>query len=162
MTRPADFFDAYCEAVASLDPATLVALYSEDARVFDAMAPAEYADRAAWATQVEDWFSGLTESRAEVEDVAAIETDELALLTGHVIYTGTLEDGEEVGVECRMTVALEKTEGDEWLVIHEHTSVPVDMDDDDDDWDDDEDDESDSDEDDDEDPDVEDDEDDED
>ena len=128
MPSPDTFFDTYTQAVSSLEPSTLLALYSEDARVFDSMAPDEYADKAAWAEMVEEWLGGLREGTATVRDGQVIESDDLAVLTGHVTYAGVLEDGEDVEVECRITLVLEKV-GDTWTIVHEHTSVPIDMED---------------------------------
>lgn len=132
MTNPNDFFDTYCEAVASLNPASLLGLYTEDVRVFDSMVPEEYGDRADWAGMVNDWFAGLSKSAASVRDVRVIEADDLAVLTGHVLYAGVLTDGEEADVECRITLVLEKVGEGDWKIVHEHSSVPIDMDEGDD------------------------------
>ena len=77
---------------------------------------------------VEEWLGGLREGTATVRDGQVIESDDLAVLTGHVTYAGVLEDGEDVEVECRITLVLEKV-GNTWTIVHEHTSVPIDMED---------------------------------
>ncbi|HHU38246.1 MAG TPA: nuclear transport factor 2 family protein [Propionibacterium sp.] len=129
MTSPAEFFDTYCGAVASLDPSALLDLYAEDARVFDAMVPDEYADREEWAGMVNDWFGGLSSGSAQARDVEVVESDDLAVLNGHMTYAGVLTDGEEVEIECRITLVLERIGEDDWRIVHEHNSVPIDMDD---------------------------------
>lgn len=134
MSTPREFIDAYINAYEALDVEAFLALYADDARVFDSAEPAEYPDKAAWRGQVVGWFSSLErngEAECDFEDVEIIETAELAVVNGHIEYEGTIVGtDEEVELESRATFVLQKFD-DQWLIIHEHTSIPVEFDEDD-------------------------------
>ncbi|MCC2593866.1 nuclear transport factor 2 family protein [Tessaracoccus sp. OS52] len=149
MSSPRDFIDAYISAYEALDVEAFLSLYADDVRVFDAAEPAEYPTKETWRAQVEGWFGALEgEADCDFDDVQIIEADDLAVVTAHIEHEGVLAGtDEEVEVETRATFVLQKLE-DQWRVVHEHTSIPVEIDDEDDDeddeeWDDDEDDDSD-------------------
>lgn len=133
MSTPREFIDVYTNAYEALDVEAFLALYADDARVFDSAEPAEYPDKTAWRDQVVGWFSSLErdgKAECEFEDVQVIESAELAVLHGHMTYEGTIiGTDEEVELECRATFVLQKF-GDQWLIIHEHNSLPVDFDED--------------------------------
>lgn len=135
MSSPREFIDAYINAYESLDVEAFLALYADDARVFDSAEPTEYPSKEAWRGQVEGWFGSLErdgEAECDFEEVEIIEAAELAVINGHVDYEGTiLGTDEEVELESRATFVLQKFD-EQWLIIHEHTSIPVEFDDDDD------------------------------
>lgn len=132
MSSPREFIDAYINAYEALDVEAFVALYSDDARVFDSAEPVEYPSKESWRTQVEGWFGSLSDGECDFDDLEIIEAEGLAVINGHVEYEGTLAGtDEEVEIECRATFVLQRFD-DQWLVVHEHTSIPVEMDDEDD------------------------------
>ena len=52
------------------------------------------------------------------------DTDDMALLTMFMHYSDQREDGENEGMSNRLTwVAVPN--GDDWVILHEHTSVPL-------------------------------------
>lgn len=137
MSTPRDFLDAYTAAYEALDVDAFLSLYSDDVRVFDVAEPAEYPNKSAWSAQVTGWFGSLAGSaECEFDDVHIIESEELAVITTHVEYQGTVageedEETQEMEIDARATFVLQKFD-EEWLVIHEHTSIPVEFDEDDD------------------------------
>lgn len=134
MSTPREFIDAYINAYEALDVEAFLALYADDARVFDSAEPAEYPDKAAWRQQVEGWFGAFEpgrEAKCDFVDVEIIEATELAVVNGHVTYSGTIVGtDEQVELEARATFVVQQL-GGQWLVIHEHTSIPVEFDEDD-------------------------------
>ncbi|GAB3812508.1 hypothetical protein GCM10028820_05560 [Tessaracoccus terricola] len=136
MSTPREFIDAYISAYEALDVEAFLALYADDVRVFDAAVPDEYPDKAAWRIQVEGWFGSLErdgEAECDFEDVEIIESEDLAVINAHLEYEGTiLGADEEVELEVRATFVLQRFE-EQWLLVHEHTSIPVDLEDDEDD-----------------------------
>lgn len=117
--------DAYCGAVAALDAEATLACYADDARVFDGMAPWEYADKAAWAKGVHAWLDPLTGAgECRIDRRRITEVGDLAIVDGFAFYAA---DHTEEGAETttRFTQVWRR-DGDRWLIVHEHTSWPVD------------------------------------
>jgi ketosteroid isomerase-like protein len=76
---------------------------------------------------VEKWFSSLGTERVVVtiDRVQASAVQELATLSARVIYAAVSATGEELrAMQNRLTWVL-KSQGGEWKIIHEHTSVPI-------------------------------------
>lgn len=97
----------------------------DDARVFDGMGPWEYADKAAWVPAVHAWLdpmSGVGECRIDRRRITQV--GDLALVDGLTFYGGDL-DGERAETTTRFTQVWRR-DGDRWLIVHEHTSWPLD------------------------------------
>ena len=123
-----EVLDGYRAAVLAKDVEAVLALYDEDARVFDTWGRWSYDGRNAWAQAVEEWLGGLGDERVavEVEDVRAIASDDVAVVHLLIVYRGLSKEGDDLrAMTNRLTWALRRT-GDAWRIAHEHTSVPVD------------------------------------
>jgi ketosteroid isomerase-like protein len=102
----------YKKAVYEKDVNAFVKAYDRDPHVFDM-----------WGA----WFGSLGDEQVVVDatEIETTQSDDMAI--GHAILTFTAfsASGEKLrSMNNRLTVALKKT-GDEWRVIHEHTSVPI-------------------------------------
>ena len=123
-----EVLDAYRAAVLAKDVDAVVALYDEDARVFDTWGRWSYDGRDAWARAVEEWLGGLGDERVavEVEDVRAIASDDVAVVHLLIVFRGLSDGGDDLrAMTNRLTWALRRT-GGAWRIAHEHTSAPVD------------------------------------
>lgn len=129
MKSPKTLIERYTAAVIATDRDALMQLYAPNVRVYDTMLPWEFRTADAWSTFVENWFSGVRANpQAEASNVDVVETDGMALLTMFMYYGHTEDDGELVGLTNRLTwVAV--PDGDDWKIIHEHTSSPLNMED---------------------------------
>jgi ketosteroid isomerase-like protein len=126
MNDPRTLIDRYTAAVEAVDKQALLELYSPGARIFDAFMQWECRGPEEWSAHLEDWFSHMSShgSAASATDVEIRATDEMALLTMFMHYSDQREDGENEGMSNRLTwVAVPN--GDDWVIIHEHTSVPL-------------------------------------
>jgi uncharacterized protein (TIGR02246 family) len=95
--------------------------------VFDVVPPRQYVGAAAYR---KDWqeFLGIFDGPINVElSELAIATDH-SLAYGHCIQrvVGTDKQGKKIDLTVRVTDVYKKIKGN-WLVIHEHVSVPVDL-----------------------------------
>lgn len=126
MRTPETVLERYSEAVRTLDKDAMLALYSPQMRVFDMMAPFELRGPEGFANRIESWFSEVDakDARAEASDVEVRTADGLASMTMFMRYSDAGENGERRSMTNRLTWILEQ-EGDDWKIIHEHTSVPL-------------------------------------
>lgn len=126
MPAPETLIDRYAAAAIALDRDALLALYHDDILLFDLMLPWQISGTNAWATKIDAWFSGVgSDPVVHASDVAVRRIGEAALLTMTMHYGHTEDDGTQVRMANRLTwVAV--AAGDDWKIVHEHTSVPLD------------------------------------
>ncbi|MGO1173909.1 MAG: YybH family protein [Actinomycetaceae bacterium] len=122
---PTDLLTAYVDAVTAGDVEALLSCYAEDTVVLDAFAPLPFDGRAEWREHVTEWLGGQgTDGGAELGDVTVLEAEDLAAVHGLVRFYMT---GEEAGEIWNRYSAVLRHDADGWVIVHEHTSVPVDL-----------------------------------
>lgn len=127
MGNPETLVDRYTAAIEAVDKDAMLALYAPEARVFDMTMPWEHRGREDFGVKLDEWFSHMRGIKTEaiVWDIEVRATDEMALLTMMIGYYDTNEQGKRDGMNNRLTwVAVPA--GDDWLIVHEHTSAPLD------------------------------------
>jgi len=127
MTPVHDFLDAYSTAVFAKDADAFAALYDNDVEVFDMWGTWSLRGISAWRGMAEEWFASLRDEQVLVEarEISCASGPDLAV--GHAIltYTARSAAGETLrSLDNRITLALRR-HGDNWQVIHEHTSAPI-------------------------------------
>lgn len=118
--------EAYKTCVLRKDAAALVALYADDARVFDAWSVWSYEGASAWRLAVEEWFgsTGTDSVVVAFDDVQIFGHGEAAMLSAIVKYTALSASGIEVrSMHNRLTWGLRNES--RWRIAHEHTSAPI-------------------------------------
>jgi uncharacterized protein (TIGR02246 family) len=121
-------FAAYKAAVFAKDVDAFVALYQEDVCVFDLWGTWSYNGIEAWRTMVSEWFGSLGDERVvvEVDSVQTHVTNDLAVASAFISYTGVSAEGTASRtMQNRLTWAL-TPHGSAWKIVHEHSSAPVD------------------------------------
>ncbi len=114
------------EAVRAKDVDALMAHHAPDVLMFDALNPLQYKGADAVRERAEQWFSWYQGPIGyEVRDLSVTAGDEAAFCRYLYRVSGTMTNGSEVDMWVRSTVCFRKM-GGEWLVTHEHTSVPFD------------------------------------
>ena len=118
--------DAYQAAVLAKDVDAFVAIYAHDARIFELWGQWEH-DIASWREMAQGWFAFLGDGRSVVEahDVYTQVSGDMALLTASLTFRGIDAAGQEQrSLDNRLSWVL-RERGGRWLVVHEHTSVPL-------------------------------------
>jgi ketosteroid isomerase-like protein len=114
-------------ATAGQDAAALSDHHAADAVLFDAVGPLRSAGTNAQAQRVAEWLSAYRGPiDYQIRDLEITAGEQVAFC--HYLYRigGTMTDGTVVGMWLRSTVCLRQA-GQDWLVTHEHTSVPFDL-----------------------------------
>ena len=116
-------------AVARGDAAAMVAPVSEDIVHYSLAPPlaqsgAEARDPEAAAAWLATWDAP---PRIALRDPAVLLDGDLAVIFGLAAMGGTGADGEDGELWYRTTIVLRRRDG-EWIIVHEHESVPFLMD----------------------------------
>ena len=117
---------AYQAAVLAKDVDAFVAIYADDAQIFELWAKWTH-DIASWREMAQGWFAFLGDGRSVVEahDVRTQVSGDMALLTASLTFRGVDASGQEQrSLDNRLSWVL-RERGGRWLVVHEHTSVPL-------------------------------------
>jgi uncharacterized protein (TIGR02246 family) len=96
--------------------------------VFDVTPPRQYVGAKAYRKDWEDFFATFKgPAKLELTDVSI--TADTTLGFGHSIQhvTGTNTKGQPIDFTVRVTDGYRKINGN-WLIVHEHGSIPVDLD----------------------------------
>ncbi|MGH7244190.1 MAG: YybH family protein [Phycisphaerales bacterium] len=119
--------DAYKKAVYDRDIEAFMRLYDPAVRIFDTWGVWMYEGAAAWRKMAEGWFSSLGSERVRVtvEDLAVIGSSDMILATAVLRFAGLSAEGVELRfLQNRLTLVL-KPKGNDWTIVHEHTSSPI-------------------------------------
>jgi uncharacterized protein (TIGR02246 family) len=117
---------AYQAAVLAKDVDAFVAIYADDARIFELWGRWEH-DIASWREMAAGWFAFLGEERSVVEphDVRTQVSGDMALLTASLTYRAVDPSGRQLrSLDNRLSWVLRRR-GGRWRVVHEHTSAPL-------------------------------------
>ena len=117
---------AYQAAVLAKDVAAFVSIYADDARIFELWGTWEH-DLLSWREMAQGWFAFLGDQRSVVtaHDVRTQVSGDMALLTASLTYTAVdAADQHLRSLDNRLSWVL-RQRGGRWLVVHEHTSVPL-------------------------------------
>jgi ketosteroid isomerase-like protein len=121
--------EAYKEAVFRKDIRAYVALYAEEAQVFDMWGPPWiYKDKDTWLEAARSWFDGLGDERVlvEMENIQIEQASEMAFVSAFIKYTAVSSEGKTLRwLENRLSCVLVPINGG-WRIIHQHTSAPID------------------------------------
>lgn len=129
--RVQDVLENYKSSVYEQDADKFVAAYASDIHAYDCWQNWSGVGIDAWSAMVNEWFSGLRKEglvlRVGFDDVATEENDKLAFVRCAVTYQAFNAAEERVRqITNRFTFGLKKENGG-WLIVHEHSSLPIDM-----------------------------------
>jgi uncharacterized protein (TIGR02246 family) len=121
--------DKFAAAFNAKDVNGIMALYSssDDLVVFDVVPPQQYTG---WAAYKKDW----DDTFAAFPGPVVFQVNDLAVTVGgdvaysHSIQSATMTDakGKKFSMTVRVTDGYKKVNG-QWLIAHEHASIPVDL-----------------------------------
>ena len=117
---------AYQAAVLAKDVDAFVAIYADDAQIFELWGQWTH-DIASWREMAQGWFTFLGDERSIVEahEVRTQVSGDMALLTASLTFRAVDPSGQQLrSLDNRLSWVL-RERGGRWLVVHEHTSVPI-------------------------------------
>jgi len=117
---------AYQAAVLAKDVDAFVSIYADDARIFELWGTWEH-DIGSWREMAKGWFAFLGDQRSVVtaHDVRTQVAGDMAMLSASLTYAAVDAGGQPLrSLDNRLTWVL-RQRGGRWLVVHEHTSVPL-------------------------------------
>jgi ketosteroid isomerase-like protein len=123
----AQVIETYKSAVFAKNVDTLMHIYDQSVRVFDAWGIWSYEGSEAWRVAAEGWLKSLGIERVKVtfEDVKATVNRDGAYVSAIVTYASVSEAGVPIrAMQNRLTWVL-KLAGHVLRIVHEHTSAPV-------------------------------------
>jgi ketosteroid isomerase-like protein len=119
-------FDTRSEAIWAKDIERLMSLYSPDIVYFDLVPPLQYVGAEALRERFLEWFGSYEGPIGqEITDLGVVESGDAAIAHMLIRAGGTLKNGQEVGFWVRASDGCRRSDG-EWLITHEHISLPVD------------------------------------
>ena len=124
-----DLLAAYSDTVYRKDEEGFCALFDEEVRIFDMWGAWSYEGLPAFRQMVTGWFGGLGADRDVVsfEDVDIYVAGEMGMVTAFVRFAAVNLQGEELRfLYNRLTWVVSSAGGEEWKIVHQHTSSPVD------------------------------------
>jgi uncharacterized protein (TIGR02246 family) len=118
---------AWAKTLHAKDLNALMALYAPDVVTFDLMPPHQVPDAAHYRKNFARWFAVMPGPiDYETQDLRITVGDGVAFCHSLSHVKGTRANGEKTDYWVRVTVGLEKRNG-QWLMTHDHVSMPLDM-----------------------------------
>jgi ketosteroid isomerase-like protein len=119
-------FDNRSEAIWTKDIERLMSLYSPDVVYFDLVPPLRYVGADALRGRFLEWFESFESPIGqEISDLHVTESGDAAIAHMLIRAGGTRKNGQDVSFWVRATDGCRRSNG-EWLITHEHVSLPVD------------------------------------
>jgi ketosteroid isomerase-like protein len=118
--------DERVRAIHDKDAQALVSACAPDIVSFDALPPLQRLGAEAVRDRAKEWLGWYDGPVGyEIRDLHITAGDDTAFASYLYRVTGTMTNGSTVDMWVRSTICLRKIGGD-WLIAHEHTSVPFD------------------------------------
>jgi len=120
-------FETMQDAVRAKDIDTIISLYSQDIRAFDAVSQLQFNGVKSYRKHWEECMANCQgESFFDIHELQIEPVSELAYSHFLIHCGGTNEEGVKQSAWMRGTVCCRKFNG-EWQITHEHYSVPFDL-----------------------------------
>jgi ketosteroid isomerase-like protein len=120
--------EKFVEAVRAMDLDRAMPIYAPDIVTFDVQAPLQ---RVGAEAKRKNWVDAFSMFRRplgyEIRDLTITVGGDVAFAHGFGRLSGTLKNGNRGGFWVRYTVCFRKIDGN-WLIAHDHASVPLDVD----------------------------------
>lgn len=125
-TQIRSLLEKWESALRAKDIDKIMAVYAPGIVTFDVVPPLEYLGSQAYEKSFRRMFDSFRGPITfETRDLNIVEGVDVAFAHSLVRTVGTVTNGHEIDRWLRRTVCLRKFDGN-WLVTHEHVSLPVD------------------------------------
>jgi uncharacterized protein (TIGR02246 family) len=122
--------DQFIAAFKAKDLDAIMKVYVPDQTlfIFDVVPPRQYVGAAAYRKDWQEFLDSFNGPiTVELTDLDITAEDNLAYSHSIQRVTGTDKQGKKLDLTARVTDVYKKINGN-WLVVHEHVSIPVDLD----------------------------------
>ncbi len=127
MTDFKALLDERCAAIWDKDLERLLSFYSPDVVYFDIVPPLQYVGIEALRGRFTHWFEGFDGPIGqEVHDLTVVAGEDVASNSMLIRASGKRANRPEVSFFVRATSVFRRS-GDDWLITHEHVSLPIDL-----------------------------------
>jgi uncharacterized protein (TIGR02246 family) len=117
--------ETWIEALHAKDVTGRTAHYAPDVVLFDVVDPLRHSGLRALRSRLTAWFSTFEGPvDCEIRELGVTAGDDVAFCHNLTRFSGTTGNG-RLDMWVRFTIGLRKLDG-EWIVTHEHASVPFD------------------------------------
>jgi ketosteroid isomerase-like protein len=122
-----EFAKDFIEAIRNGNLDEIMSFYAPDVVAFDMMPPFEIMGRDAYRKSWQMYSEGMIfPTEQEMSHVDITCHGDVAFCRSLMKMKGQMKDGQKMDMSFRNTSCLRKING-EWLIVHEHNSVPIDM-----------------------------------
>jgi ketosteroid isomerase-like protein len=125
-----EFFKIYQNSAWRKDATTMINLYYKHADIFDMWDKGYISNSSEWSKSVIEWFDSLGEEKVKVEFemVKIHQSDNVGFATALIQFQAISTNGNVLrSMKNRITLGFSKFD-DEWRVIHQHISAPINSD----------------------------------
>lgn len=127
MKKIQDYFTVYKQTAWNKDIEGMIRLYDDNVVIYDMWTNGYQIGIVEWANEINEWLGSLGEENVNVnfEMVQIHESDNVGFASALVTYQA-ISSGNTIlrSMKNRITIGFHKT-GNDWKVIHQHTSAPV-------------------------------------
>lgn len=127
MKSPQDYFTIYKQSAWNKDTESMIALYHDNVVIFDMWNQGHQTGLTEWSTVIKDWLGSLGEEKVNVifEMIEIHEGNDVGFGSALITYQAISTSNTILrSMKNRVTLGFIK-QGDEWKVIHQHTSAPI-------------------------------------
>jgi len=127
MQHPKDFPGLYATALKNADRRLMKSLYHPDIVMFDVWNDYALEGKAEVEAMIDNWFDSVGSENVTVdfEETESSFGESVGFTYGFVEFSAHSDEGIEIRhIKERMTLCLIRENG-EWLVVNQHTSVPI-------------------------------------
>jgi uncharacterized protein (TIGR02246 family) len=120
-----ELVESWARAVRVKDLDGILANHSTDMLMFDVPPPLQSKGIEAYKKTWELFFSWSNDPVVfDIKDMNIIAGSDVAFVAALMRCAGTEKNGERIELEFRLTIGLRRI-GDQWIVLHEHHSIPA-------------------------------------
>jgi len=120
-----ELVESWARAVRAKDLDGILANHSTDMLMFDVPPPLQSKGIEAYKKTWELFFSWSNDPVVfDIKDMDIIAGSDVAFVAALMRCAGTEKNGERIELEFRLTIGLRRI-GDQWIVLHEHHSIPA-------------------------------------
>jgi ketosteroid isomerase-like protein len=121
-----ELLDDWVQALRSRDADAIISRQAPEVVSFDVVNPLQYVGADETRRRAQEWLSSFQGPVGlEMRELSVTVGDDVAFAHSLNRVSGTMADGQAIGMWLRSTVCLRKIDG-QWTVTHQHSSVPFD------------------------------------